>query len=446
MKTDRQSPLILGNGFTSLVTAFVVLAGVASGRAQMLVTPDRTNAVYEAGDIVRWRVEWKGNAAAPAARYRLLRGGLAEVGRGDLKLTNSVADILTQFDSPGTMLVEVKWPVDGGQEKRALGGAVAAPARIPLSASPPEDFEDFWKSKLKELRKVPANPQLESADSGKPNVDYWKITMDNIRGSHIYGQLARPKQGKKLPALLIVQWAGVYRLSPNWVTDRAAEGWLVLNIQAHDLPIDQPDAFYKEQAAGPLKDYPSIGNTNRETSYFLRMYLSCYRAADYLTERRDWDGKTLVVTGGSQGGLQALMTAGLHPEITAAIASVPAGCDMLGPAIGRQGGWPHWYSSVQGRHPEQVREASRYFDVANFTPQIHCPVLVGIGLIDETCPPAGILAAVNQVRAPKEVVLLPKGAHNDDRGTHAAFDRRRDGVWLPALRQGQSVPPKASKE
>ena len=39
------------------------------------------------------------------------------------------------------------------------------------------------------------------------------------------------------------------------------------------------------------------------------------RAVEYLSERPDWDGRTIVVTGGSQGGLQALVAAGLdgHP-------------------------------------------------------------------------------------------------------------------------------------
>jgi len=264
--------------------------------------------------------------------------------------------------------------------------------------------------------------------------------MDNIRGTHIQGQVARPIEGKKLPALLIVQWAGVYGLSKSWVTDRASEGWLVLNIEAHDIPIDQPQEFYREQSAGALRDYPAIGNDDRETSYFLRMYLSCYRAAQYLTERSDWDGKTLVVMGGSQGGQQTLVTAGIHPKITAALASVPAGCDMLGPDAGRDPGWPKWYYQTKGRDETRVREASRYFDVVNFTSRIHCPVLVGIGLIDQTCPPAGILAATNQVKGAKEIILLPRGEHNDRNDSHGAYNRRCYGDWLTALRQGKPAP------
>jgi cephalosporin-C deacetylase len=418
------------------------LVGALLCRAQELtVTPDHTNGVYRVGDAVRWQAAWSGPSNPPPAHYRLQHGALTEIAKGELNFSNSAATLTTTFEAPGTVLLKVNWRTDDGKEHRAAAGAVSAPAQIPLSAPRPADFDEFWKAKLEELARVPANPRLESVDIGMTNLAYWKIAMDNIHGTHIQGQLARPAHGSKFPALLIVQWAGVYPLQRSWVTDRAAEGWLVLNIEPHDLPIDQPEAFYKEQSKGPLKDYWSIGNDDRDTSYFLRMYLSCYRAADYLTQRQDWDGKTLVVMGGSQGGMQTLMTAGLHPQkITAALAIVPAGCDMLGPDIRRKGGWPQWYANTNRKDPGKVHQASRYYDVANFAPNIRCPVLVGLGLVDEVCPPAGILAAVNQIPSPKEVIILPQAGHQDEHNTHGAYVKRCYNAWLPALRQGQPAP------
>jgi cephalosporin-C deacetylase-like acetyl esterase len=425
---------------TVLVSLTLTSAPLCFGQT-MLVTPDRTNGVYEVGDTVHWQVQWKGEGNISSGHYRLLKGGLTETRQGDLTFSNNTAELESRFIDPSTMLAEVKWTAADGKEGRAVGGAVAAPQRIAISAPCPSDFDEFWKAKLKELRKVPANPRLESVDVGRTNVAYWKITLDNIRGTHIHGQLARPLQGKKFPALLIVQWAGVYGLQTNWVTDRAAEGWLALNIEPHDLPIDQPPSFYKEQASGPLKDYWSIGNDNRDTSYYLRMYLSCYQAAEYLTDRKDWNGKTLVVMGDSQGGMQTLMLAGLYrSKITAALALVPAGCDMLGPQVGRAPGWPHWYDNTEGKDPQKVHDASRYYDIANFTPRIECPVLAGLGLRDEVCPPAGVLAAVNEITSPKEVVILPRSGHQDEHGTQSAYNHRKYYVWLPALREGKSPP------
>jgi cephalosporin-C deacetylase-like acetyl esterase len=63
-------------------------------------------------------------------------------------------------------------------------------------------------------------------------------------------------------------------------------------------------------------------------------------------------------------------------------------------------------------------------------------------LIDETCPPEGVLAAVNQISAPKEVIILPHGDHHGADGSDNPYGQRCWGAWLPALRQGQPAPVK----
>jgi cephalosporin-C deacetylase len=314
------------------------------------------------------------------------------------------------------------------------------PEKIAPSAPTPADFDTFWKSKIAELAAVPTNPVLEKGESGIDSVDYWKITLDNIRGTKIRGQLARPKTGAKLPALLIVQWAGVYPLAKEWATGRARDGWLTLNINAHDLPIDEPAGFYRQQTT--LQNYAAIGNEDRDTSYFLRMYLSCYRAADYLASREDWDGKTLVVMGTSQGGLQSIMIAGLHPKITALIANVPAGCDQTGPQVGRQPGWPMWNYQTHGKDAAKVLEASKYYDVVNFAARVKCPALVSVGLIDMTCPPAGVIAAFNQIKSPKELLVMERSDHQGRNNTQAPF-YARSNAWLKEIATGN--PPSIKK-
>lgn len=400
---------------------------------QVEVTPDHADGVYKLGETVRWRV----SGAGENYKFNVKQGGLTEITNGVLQVTDGTATIEAKLNEPGTLLATV---TGAGRSNRALGGAVFAPEKIGVSTNRPADFDEFWAGKIKELQAIPANPKLEAVDLGLANAEYWKITMDNIRGTQIRGQIARPKNGEKFPALLIVQWAGVYPLQRGWVTNRAAQGWMALNIEAHDIPIDEPASFYAAQNNGALKGYPAIGNDDRETSYFLRMYLSCYRAAQYLTERPDWDGRTLVVTGDSQGGMQTFVTAGLHPKVTAGIPLVPAGCDLTGPVVGRAGGWPGWYFATQGKGAAKVRETSRYFDAVNFASRIKCPMLVGLGLIDETCPPAGVLAAINQLAGPKETMILVKSGHQDVRGTQEAFRNRREKDWLPALIKGEKPP------
>nr|WP_321452235.1 acetylxylan esterase [uncultured Carboxylicivirga sp.] len=405
--------------------------------AQVTVKPDHEDGVYKKGETVSWTVSFADTSKLDSLHYMILPGALKATQENLLSLKDTV--ITYTFKSPESVLLKIGWKNAENKIDYAIGGAIADPQKLKLSDKKPKDFDAFWESKVEELEKVPVNAQLQKGSCDVEGVDYYKISMDNIRGSKIQGQLVKPSGGKKLPAMLVVQWAGVYPLEKDWVQYYAKEGWLVLNILAHDLPIDNEKQFYDDQFKNELKDYWMIGNEDKNESYFLRMYLSCYRAAEYLTNRDDWNGETLIVTGTSQGGMQALMTAGFFPGITACVALVPAGFDMMGPTVGRRGGWPQWYDCTWGgRDADKVHEASKYYDVANFVRNIKCPVYVGVGLIDEVCPLAGIIAGLNQLKEKnKEVMILVDSPHQNVNGSQEPFNHMRDKVWFPALKDGK---------
>jgi cephalosporin-C deacetylase len=417
---------------------FVVHATFASAQS-ITVKPVKADAVYAPGDAIEWRVETK-DLDGPLP-FKVKKGGLTVIQDGKLELKNGGGVVSAKLDEPGTLLLEVVAPGKTTADKkplRGLGGAIVAPEKIGVSLPPPDDFDAFWADQIKSMSAFPVNPKLEPATAkptrdGRPPFEYFKVTMDSINGTRIYGQLAKPKKEGKFPALLLVQYAGVYGLPASNVVRRAEDGWLCLNIMAHDLPFDKDEAFYKEQSAGPLKDYVRIGNEDRLTSYFLRMYLNCHRAAEYLATRDDWDGNTLVVMGTSQGGGQAFAAAGLHPKITAMIANVPAGCDLTGDQVGRTPGWPNWPGQSWGRDKAKVVAASRYFCATNFAKNIKCPVMVSAGLIDETCPPAGIAASVNATQGKKELIVLPLSNHHGTGNAQAEFYKKSE-TWLNQLK------------
>ncbi|MBN8525607.1 MAG: acetylxylan esterase [Planctomycetes bacterium] len=424
------------------ILPLLVLGGVLAAAEQgFSIIPSQAIAIYEPNAPISWTVKATGEGSVPmnAVTYVLKKGGAQAIAQGTLDLTAGAGTITASLDAPGTILVEVtaKAKEAGQKDVKALAGVAVAPRQITPSLPVPDDFDAFWKDKLAELAAVPANPVLTEAPSERDGVDYWQITMDNIRGTKIRGQVAKPKKEGRFPALLIVQWAGVYKLPKNFVTGDAAGGWLVLNLNAHDLPIDEQDAFYKQQADGPLKGYTAIGNDDREQSYFLRMFLSCARGADYLASRPDWDGTTLVVAGNSQGGLQSLVAAGLRPElITALMVNVPAGCDNTAADAGRAAGWPNWINAGGGKDKAKVHETARYFDGMNFASRVRCPALVGMGLIDTTSRPDGVFAAINSMKGPVELVVMPEYGHQ---GKHEAFYKRM-GAWKAAMVEGKKAP------
>ena len=407
-----------------LATCLVPL--IAAAEPKLTISANQATGVYQPGDEVVWTIEAKDGDAkvSGTASYTIRRGGLKEIAKGDVTLTDgkgtvSHQDKTAEDKTPGLILLDVKFKPAEGKEVKGVAAAVFAPEKIAASSPPPDDFDAFWKAKIGELDAIPMNVKLEPVDIGDKKIEYFKVTMDNIKGRKIYGQLARPVGGEKLPAILTVQWAGVYPLNRGWVVDHAKQGRLAFNIIAHDLPIDESADFYKEKAAKELNDYPGIGNDDRETSYFLPMFLSCRRAVDFLTQRPDWDGKHLLVQGGSQGGYQAIVSAGIHPAVTAFAANVPAGCDHTGKHAGRLPGWPNWASRVWQKKDEQkMLTTSRYFDAMNFATRAKCPGLIGLGLVDPVCPAEGIFATINQLQGPKEIVIMPAADHGGD---HKAY-------------------------
>ncbi len=393
--------------------AIALLLAMAPARAQvlpnvnMVFEPLRPGSIYKVGERAGWNIHALLGTAYTKYSYELRENNLKPLKSGVIDLSSGFGTIDTVLDHPGMLYLRLSFigapepatlPTAQELNKTTVAAAVA-PEQIRPARAEPADFDSFWAAKLAALKQVPVNPKLVPAASDRENVDLYTVTLDSLN-SKAHGYLAVPKGGGKHPALIYYQYAGVYPLQKSLVTDRAAEGWLTLDVSSHDM---EPD-----QATAP-RDYAQIGNSDRETSYFLNMYLRDTRALDFIQSRPDWDGRTIVISGTSMGGQQSLATTGLNPgRVTAMIVNVPAGADFSGDLHGSKRGYPRWPVD-----DPKVVETARYFDVMNFAPAIKAKSLVAFGLIDTVSPPFGILAAFNQIQGPKEAVPMPDSDHNN---------------------------------
>ncbi len=398
----------------------------------LTLTPLKPGGIYALGERAGWQVSAPEGAAGREYSYTIKKNNQDVIKTGTLDLAKP-ATIETTLDEPAMLYVEID-DGDPATELQAVGAAIA-PAQLRPVVRKPRDFDRFWAEKIKRLQAVPANPVLTPKETSKQDVEHFILRMDHIDNRHIHGQVAKPKREGKFPGLVILQWASPpYPLQPEWVTDRAAEGWLAVNIEPHDVLPDQPKEYY-DALPQELKEYHKIGINDRDKNYFLYMYLAAYRAVDYLASRPDWDGKTLVAMGTSMGGQQTLCVAGLNPKVTALITHVPAGADTHGPLHGRASGYPNWPTD-----DAKILATSPYFDTVNCTSRIKVPSLVSMGFIDTVTPPVGIFTAFNQIRGYKEAVPLVDAPHNHlaTPEQQAAYENRsRD--WLRTLAAGGDV-------
>jgi cephalosporin-C deacetylase-like acetyl esterase len=388
---------------------------------QLSFTPYHASGTYDVGETVGWTVSPGPDPVTYSYKWSVRRNNRVILKEGKLDLSSGKDKIEVTGDEPEMIYVAIEAVAPasdptaggrgnppsftGGNTGRNNGlyavGAAVAPGKIGLAVPRPADFDAFWGGKLAAQAKVPINPRLTRVESGVAGVEMSRFVLDAL-GSKTQGYIARPAREGRFPALVLLQYAGVYALNARGDATRAAEGWLVVNVDAHDkLPSDP--------AGDVPRNYAGVGNTDRETSYFLNMYLRDSRALDYLFTRPDWDGKTVVLMGISMGGQQSLVLAGLRPEkISAVLVCVPAGTDANGDLHGRRAGYPNWPSD-----DPKVMSAALYFDPINFASRIQAPVLAAMGFIDTISPPAGIWTALNQIPGPKEPLPMIESEHNN---------------------------------
>ena len=373
----------------------------------LVFEPFHAGSIYKVGERAGWTVRAALGNAYTQYNYELRENNLNVLKSGVIDLSSGTGIIETRLDHPGMLYARLSFigaPAPTASttpqelDKMTVGAAVA-PEQIKPPLPKPADFDSFWAGKLAALKQIPINAKIEPATTDLEDVELSTVMLDSLN-SQVHGYLAVPKTPGKHPALVFYQYAGVYPLQKSLVTDRAAEGWLAFDVDSHDM------APY--QATAPAS-YARMGNDDRETSYFLNMYLRDTRALDYIQSRPDWDGKTIVIMGLSMGGQQSFVTAGLNPDrVTAMIVAVPAGADFSGDLHGSKRGYPNWPVD-----DPKVVEMARYFDVMNFAPAIKAKSLVALGFIDTTSPPFGVFAAFNQIRGPKEAVPMPDSDHNN---------------------------------
>lgn len=397
----------------------IPLPDVAVGRIsspQILVSPDRADWTYAPGDPVRFTIR-------VLYDQQPLEGAEVSYHIGPEKFENDSKTAVVPpeglvieadtLESPGFLRCIATAEIQGTTYK-GLATVGFAPERIQPTQTEPDDFDAFWTRHLAAAREIPLRiqktlvPEQSTSEVNVFNISYQSWNRDG-RSMRFYGTLSEPVEPGHYPAVLQVPGAGVR--SYSGAPELARKGLIVMTIGIHGIPIDMPDSVYANLRNGALYKYNSYNLDDPETYYYLRVYLACVRANDVLTSHESWDGKSLVVSGGSQGGQLTIVTSALDPRVTGSVSNYPAYCDVTGYLHNRAGGWPHHLADESNRSPKKIRTTA-YFDAVNFARRLKAPVSFAWGYNDEVCPPTSMFAAYNVVTAPKTLLLHLQMGHS----------------------------------
>ena len=316
-------------------------------------------------------------------------------------------EITFSFDVPnvGFYISNFTFKDKKGYAIKDRKGFAIAPEDAKIAPNRPTDFDDFWNKAKAELDTILPDYKLTILPKlSTDKIDVFELEMRSIGNIRIRGYYAQPIGKTNLPALLNVQGYSSI-MQPFGLDTNVAT--VFLNIRGHGNSRDDLNPGFP--------GFLQFGLENKDTYIYRGAYMDCLRAVDFLCSRAEVDTSRVAVSGGSQGGALSIATAALDKRIKLCLPDVPFLSDFRN--YFQIAAWPSNefkdYVRKTGKTWDEVYAVLDYFDIKNMAPNITCPVVMGVGLFDETCPPAINFAAYNNLAsADKSYFLYPQSGHS----------------------------------
>ena len=382
------------------------------------ITPDHADGLYTVGEKATFKVEYfRKGKTFPGQKIEAFFHHMDYSKKSRKRITflsGRSKKITIRLERPASTILEViltgksgaplrRKNNSGHREKLSFScGVLASPEKCLPAREEPSDFDAFWEAEKKKLASIPLEI-LEKCpvclpEEAKEKFLAWDMKISCAGPAPVSGYLTMPEEAaegkKKLPVVVSYHGGGV-RSSVLHFRENA----ITFDVNAHGIVNGKEPEYYLALSRNELKDYIHRGQKDRETYYFRWMYLRIFRSLEFVRTLPEWNGKDLIVVGGSQGGAQTLVAAGMDPHVTLAHSWVPAICNLNNFDKRRPSSWPWPFCGTEpGKEDwEKVASCVPYFDAVNFARRIHCEIFLSAGLLDTICPPENVFAAWNVI-------------------------------------------------
>lgn len=407
--------------FASLLLCLAMLlpltAQVIGNNIVVTVTPDHQDWNYKVGETVNFVINVrKSGTLLDNVNVDIEAGPVMYPNvKKSMTLKDGTAKWSGKMAKPGFYRVTATAHV-GGKDYKGLCTAGFSPEKLRPYCQEPKDFDAFWKKALDAARNNDLNPTkrlLPERCTKDMNV-YEVSYVNNNWNSRMFGILSVPVKPGKYPALLRVPGAGVRPYSGDTYT--APGKCIVLEIGVHGIPVTMEQNVYDDLHNGALDGYWNFNVAEPDKNYYKRVVTGAVRGVDFIASLPEWDGKTIGVTGASQGGFLSLAVAALDKRITFLGVVHDAMCDYEAELHNVGGGWPHtiYWDMKSGLDKNLINlkvEGGRYYDGVNFARRVTQPGWYSFGYNDEVVPPTSSYSTYNIVTAPKTLSVYQMTGH-----------------------------------
>lgn len=313
---------------------------------------------------------------------------------------------------PGFYRYKVSVEIEGGQQLEEQFNVGYEPEKIVSPNNEATDFAEFWKANKTQLANIQPDYQLMLIpEQSKLDYEMYHVSMRSLDNELIMGYYAKPKKAGKHPVIVEYMGYGSKPYFPNQSWDGFA--YFVLSIRGQAL----------NEKSNHFGTWFTYGIDNKDTYYYRGAFMDVLRALDFVSSRPELDGERIAVRGSSQGGALSVVAASLDSRVKALAIGIPFLADFQD--YFKIAPWPK--SDVDyymAQHPQvswkQVYHTLSYFDIKNLASRIHVPLVMGIGVQDNVCPPHINFAAYNQVKSEKSWMAFPLHGHSTGNTFHLA--------------------------
>ena len=272
---------------------------------------------------------------------------------------------------------------------------------VSLSDAQP-DLKEFWNTAKAELAQVAPDYQLTLVtDDTNKNRKLYLVKMKSLGGEEISGYYSVPVKKGKYPAVISYMGYG----SKPWIPG-GTPGYAEFVLSVRGQGLQEPTNTYG--------DWITYNLDSKDNYYYRGAFMDLIRAVDFVSSRPEVDTEAIFAEGGSQGGAFSLAAAALDDRFCAIAPTIPFLSDY--PDYFKT---VHWPASVVinkqkelGLSDQEMYQTLSYFDIKNLAPWIKCPVIMGVGLQDEVCPPHTNFSGYNRISTEKEYYIYPLNGHN----------------------------------
>lgn len=264
------------------------------------------------------------------------------------------------------------------------------------------DLKAFWENTKAELALVDPEYQLTLLpDSVNSARKLYQVTMKSLGGVEISGYYSTPVRKGKYPAIISYMGYG----SKPWIPG-GMPGYVEFVLSVRGQGLQEP--------ANTYGDWITYGLDSKENYYYRGAFMDLIRAIDFVASRPEVNANNVFAEGGSQGGAFTLAACALDHRICAAAPTIPFLSDY--PDYFKTVHWPAepiWSKQREmGLSDEHLYRLLSYFDIKNLAGWIQCPVIMGVGLQDEVCPPHTNFSGYNRISSEKEYYIYPFNGHD----------------------------------